>query len=84
VIESLTDLYRYARALADDLRRGPESDLAPGIDVALAGTTSGEILGNLWFVLREVQQRNPELASTVVSDLAESIAFIEQVLGPPR
>lgn len=78
-MNTLSDLYGSVRALIETLNECQNSALAGRLSAALGGSTSGEILGGLWPVLKDVQQQ--DLGGDQVSD---AIAYIERVLGPPR
>jgi hypothetical protein len=78
-MDTLSDLYAYVRSLIAALNESQHSTLGSRLSGALGGSTSGEILEGLWFVLKDVQQQG--LGGGQVGD---AIAYIERVLGPPR
>jgi len=79
-MKSLEELYAFVRALREELHLAGRDGLAQRLDSALyGGNTSGEILGGLWFVLRDV--RNESFDS---DSLESALHFIQSALGPPR
>jgi hypothetical protein len=79
LIDSLEQLYSSVYVLIELLQRTGHSDLADRLSTALGGSTSGEILGALWFELRSIQER-----SLGGQDINDAIEYIERTLGPPR
>ena len=79
-MKSLEELNAFVRALREELRLAGRDKLAQSLDSALyGGATSGEILGGLWFVLRDVRDGPCD------SDALEAaLDFIQSALGPPR
>lgn len=79
-MKSLEELYAFVRALREELRLAGRDKLAQSLDSALyGGSTSGEILGGLWLVLRDVRDESFDSDS-----LEAALDFIQSALGPPR
>lgn len=78
-MDTANELYRFVRALIDELRVTGYEALALRLESALNGTTSGEILDGLWFSLQDA--RGLSLGSDSVVDALE---FIRHTLGPVR
>lgn len=79
-MKTVEELYAFVRALRDELRLVGCDSLAQRLDSALyGGSTSGEILGGLWFALRDVRDKSFDSES-----LEAALDFIQSALGPPR
>ena len=77
-METLDELYASVRALIAELRDAGHEDAAVRLRAGMDGATSGEILENLWFALREVRPAAPEVAR-----VDDALAFVDRALGPP-
>jgi hypothetical protein len=78
-METLDELYASVRVLIAELREAGHEDAAARLRAGMDGTTSGEVLENLWFALREVRPEVPE-----VDRVDDALAFIDRALGPPE
>ena len=62
-----------------ELRQRGLEKAAVAVDVALGGSTSGEILEQLWFAFLDVERLIGKTPG-----LEEALGYINRVLGPPK
>jgi hypothetical protein len=77
-METLDELYASVRVLIAELTEAGHADAAARLRGGMDGTTSGEVLENLWFALREVRPEVPD-----IDRVDDALAFVDRALGPP-
>lgn len=83
MLSTIWDLYDSEEILQAALREGGETDWADRLNNAmLAGSTSGEILGLVRGVLRQLQESNIPKQLGLEKRIAQEISFIDMTLNP--
>ena len=85
MINDLNDFYAYLRGVRERLVASDGYEWARRLhDAELAGTTSSEILEDVWFVLKELEADPASDRLMLRPGISDALKYIDRTLGPSK